>query len=186
MEDDKVFKPSFYTATIVFTVTVLVLVLIMAGIMASVPDTRQHMAVFVPVVSLGGAYIVVQALRRIRQVEKAYVMNYSDYKEKSHRILGCPDSYVSDGKTCTQRTSVLTLDESLVSSDKARSRAVVQHVPPALKMDMTAIRESDKGAFVQKHCTDSQFKDVPWATYRALCPTGIDDNNVAAQASLPL
>lgn len=186
MEDDKVFKPSFYTATIVFTVTVLVLVLILAGIMASLPDTRQHMAVFVPVVALGGAYIVVMALIRIRKVEKAYVLNYSEYKEKSHRILGCPDSYVSDGKKCTQRTSVLTLDESLVSSDKARSRAVVQHVPPALNMDMNAIRESDKGVFVQKHCTDAQFKDQPWATYRALCPTGIEVDGNAAQAKLPL
>ena len=186
MEDDKVFKPSFYTATIVFTVTVLVLVLVLAGIMAALPDTRQYMAVFVPVVSLGGAYIVVQALRRIRQVEKAYVMSYSEYKEKSHRILGCPDSYVADGKTCTQRKSVMTLDESLVSTDKARSRAVVEHVPPPLNMDMNAIRESDKGVFTQKHCTDPQYKDQPWATYRALCPTGIDDDINAAQAKLPL
>lgn len=169
-DDDKVFQPSFYTATLVFTAAVLVLVMVLAGVMAAVPASREHMTVFVPVIAIGGASIVVQALRRIRAVEKVYVYT-TTYKEKSNSLLGCPDSYVTDSKQqCSPRTSILTLDESLVSSDKARSGAVVSHTPPTVEMDMTAIRGADKGSFIADTCGDAQYKELVWATHKALCP----------------
>lgn len=168
-DDDKVFKPSFYTATIVFTVTVLVIVMILAGILAAVPQSRGHMAVFVPVIAVGGSVVVVQAMRRIWKIEKEYVYT-STFKENSNSLLGCPDSYVTSGKGCSQATSTMTLDESLVSSNKAQTGIKVTHFPPMLDLDMKAVQNADKGVFIGQTCSKPEYRAVPWATYKALCP----------------
>jgi hypothetical protein len=168
-DDDKVFKPSFYTATIVFTVTVLVIVIILAGILAAVPQTRGNMSVFVPVIAVGGAVIVVQAMRRIWAIEKSYVYT-STFKENSNSLLGCPDSYVTSGKGCAQATSTLSLDASLVSSSKAQNGVKVTHFPPMVELDMKAVQNADKGVFIGQTCSKAEYRAIPWATYKALCP----------------
>ncbi len=169
-DQDQVFKPSFYAASLTFTIAVLALVVVLAGVMATVPASRPHTSVFLPVIAVGGAAIVVQALRRIRAVEKSYAYT-TTYKESSNARLGCPDSFVASGRQCVPKTSLLTLDPSLVPSDKARSSTVVQHVPantPA--MDMVAIRAQDKGAFLSETCRNTAYMELPWATHKALCP----------------
>jgi hypothetical protein len=148
---------------------VLVIVMILAGILAAVPPTRANMWAFVPVISIGGAVIVVQAMRRIWAIEKSYVYT-STFKENSNSLLGCPDSYVSSGRRCTPASSTMTLDTSLVSSSKAQSGVKVTHFPHMVDIDMKAVQNAEKGVFIGQTCSNADYRAMPWATHKALCP----------------
>jgi len=165
----KTFKPSFYTSTIVFTVTIMVLVLVIAGIMAALPDSRQHMTLFAAVVAIGGTLIVIAALLRIRKAELAYARQQASLSG-ANSLLGCPDSYLAAGQQCQPTTSKLTLDPYLVTSDKGRDGVVMQHTPAPVPMDMVAMRTDSAATFLGTDCKNPNYSTLPWATFKSLCP----------------
>lgn len=163
----KTFKPSFYTATLVFSVTVIVITIVLSGIMVNVPAARPHMMCFVPVIAAGGAVIVVMALLRIRAAEKAYVFSEED-EERSNTYLGCPDTYRPKGKgECAPSSVMMTIDETLVSGNGLSDR--LRHGPVGDVINIQEVRTLPRGEFVSKYCGKA-YTDIPWATHKALCP----------------
>jgi hypothetical protein len=172
-DDPRVFKPTFYTATLVFAVTVIVLVLIMSGIMASVPETRGHMAIFVSVVAAGGAVVVAQTFSRIWQAEKAYV-HAAHLADESNSLLGCPDNHVTDGALCVpvraETPIEMSMDESLVDADVITGSRLKHSATSIAGLDVAAARTATKGDFIGTYCKKAEWHAAPWATFKALCP----------------
>jgi hypothetical protein len=167
MANDKTFKPSFYTATLVFSVTIIVITIVLSGIMVNVPAARPHMMCFVPVIAAGGAVIVVMALLRIRAAEKAYTFSADD-EEKSNTYLGCPDAYRPKGAgECAPSTIMMTIDDTLVSENGASQQ--LRYGPVGEVVNIQEARNLPRGEFVKKYC-EKAYTDMPWATHKALCP----------------
>lgn len=167
MANDQTFQPSFYTATLVFSVTVIVITIVLSGIMASVPAARPHMMLFVPVIAAGGAVIVVMALLRIRSAEKSYTFSADD-EERSNAYLGCPDTYRPDGQgKCKPSTVMMTIDDTLVSDNGSSNQ--FRHGPVGEVVEIQEARTMPRSEFVKKYC-DRLYTDMPWATHKALCP----------------
>ena len=164
----KSFKPSFYTSTIVFTVTIMVLVLVIAGIMATLPESRPHMTLFAAVVAVGGTFVVIAALLRIRKAEAAYAKQAAGLSG-ANALLGCPDSYLSAGQQCKPATSTLTLDPYLVSTDKGMDGVTMYHTPAQVPLDMIAMRTDSTATFLGTDCKNPNYATLPWATFKSLC-----------------
>lgn len=167
MANDRTFKPSFYTATLVFSVTIIVITIVLSGIMVNVPAARPHMMCFVPVIAAGGAVIVVLALLRIRAAEKAYTFSADD-EEKSNTYLGCPDAYRPKGAgECAPSSVMMTIDDTLVSASGASQQ--LRYGPVGEVVNIQEARNLPRGEFVKKYC-EKAYTDMPWATHKALCP----------------
>ena len=165
----KPFKPSFYTATLVYTITIIVLVIILSGIMIQLPEARANMSIFVLVVAVGGTIIVVQTLSRIQAAEKAYAQAAAT-ADTSNSLLSCPDDYVASATMCTQATVNMSLDDTIVAGSDA---AKLEHTARAVSgMDVQTARTVSSASFVNDYCNDASngWSSLPWATYKALCP----------------
>lgn len=162
---DKVFQPSFYTASAVYCVVATAAVLGLGATLAFAPHTRPHLSVFVVLFATGAAATVVRAMLAIYRVERSYArMGDSG----AHRLLGCPDAFVSDGRRCVPGTVVLTADAALTGA--ARAGAPLSHTAPPVAVDLSATRASTSAAFVTRDCGNAAWRRLPWATHKALCP----------------
>lgn len=170
MGNDRTFKPSFYTATLVFSATVLAITIVLSGIMVNVPAARPHMMCFVPVIAAGGAVIVVVAMLRIRAAEKAYTFS-ADGDEQSNTLLGCPDTYRPKGQgECAPSPVFMTIDDTLVASNGTSDP--LRHGPVGEPINLQEVRSLPRSEFVQKYC-EKAYTDLPWATHKALCPVDV-------------
>ena len=187
MAKDSVFKPAFYSATLVFSMATLVVVMLLGGIMIAQPAARAGLSVFVPTLAVGGAVIVAIALLRIRSAEAAYVRLASG-EDSSNAMLGCPDDYVANNGGCEPRSAEFGWTSDSVLAGKhvpgtrfthtARATAPKAALPgkdgkpgvaePAF--DVAAARYASRGEFVAKYCKNQEWRDLPWAMHKALCP----------------
>lgn len=173
------FKPSFYTATIVFSAVVIsTILLFVAAIMIS-KEWAKHLKVFTLVFSVLGLAVVVLSFIRILKLEADCAAKQGS-GDTSYKLLTCPDAYITtlDGCSAPSEGVVLTADTVLMGDLHVGRRFV--HTPDKIITGVAESRKStrqeflsgkkDSGTTVPFGCEYDSWKEIPWTSLRALCP----------------
>lgn len=174
------FKPSFYTATIVFSAVVISTILLFVAVIMISKEWAKHLKVFTLVFSVLGLAVVVLSFIRILKLEADCAAKQGS-GDTSYKLLTCPDAYETtlDGCVAPSEGVVLTADKVLLGDLHVGRRFV--HTPAA---PVTGVNESRKGsrqeflsskpdsgtAAINYGCEYGQWKGIPWTSLRALCP----------------
>ena len=174
------FKPSFYTATIVFSAVVIATILLFVAVIMISKEWAKHLKVFTLVFSILGLAVVVLSFIRILKLEADCAAKQGS-GDTSYKLLTCPDAYVTtlDGCAAPSEGVVLTADTVLTGDLHVGRRFI--HTPDKL---ITGVAESRKGSrqeflsstpdsgttAVNYGCEYDSWKEIPWTSLRALCP----------------